>query len=289
MAKKKREKPDVGHVCAPMTLPEDALWAAAVAAVDESPANAPAGVLPAERIAVLATKFWGARVADLTVGFVERPSQAMMDKVLAIANRWGAFSAARFRQTNDLSQAVVRISFGGGGYWSYIGTDNLQIPANRQTMNLEGFSLNTSESEWLRVVQHEFGHALGCPHEHARPAVVDLLDPRKVINYFSRTQGWDEQTIREQILTPLDERSFQAGSSPAADQSSIMAYSFPGSLTRNGRPVPGGNDFSPTDKTYFNKLYPGGTVKPPPPPEGKVSFAFDFDPVSGVASPVKVT
>jgi hypothetical protein len=59
-----------------------------------------------------------------------------------------------------------QISRGSEGYWSYLGTDIRLIPWNRPTMNLQGFTMNTSESEYKRVVRHETGHTLGFPHEH---------------------------------------------------------------------------------------------------------------------------
>ena len=67
----------------------------------------------------------------------------------------------------------MRISRGGGGYWSYLGTDVLLIPKNRQTINVQGFTMNTPESEYRRVVRHETGHSLGFPHEHMREGGAD--------------------------------------------------------------------------------------------------------------------
>ena len=54
------------------------------------------------------------------------------------------------------------------GYWSYLGTDVLHIPVDQQTMNLQGFTERTPESEYRRVVRHETGHTMGFPHEHMR-------------------------------------------------------------------------------------------------------------------------
>lgn len=251
--------------CTIKELPDDLLLSAAHQAIDVMPGNAPAKSRAAGLISVETQKFWGSRASDLTIGFMEQTSVAMRDKVLAVANRWGEFSSARFRWTQ--TNPIIRISFGPGGYWSYLGTDALSIPANQQTMNLQGFTTRTPESEWLRVVTHEFGHALGCPHEQQRKAILDLLDERKVIAYFKRTQNWNEQTVRNQILIPLEEWSLMGGSSPA-DQASIMCYSFPGSVTKSGQPILGGNDFSPIDRTYFAKIYPPVVVPPPPPPVG---------------------
>lgn len=250
--------------CTEVFLPEEQLFEAATNAIGIFPANAPMGEIQPRRIAVLASKFWGARANDLTIGFLEQTSQQMRTMVLAFANMWGEFAKVKFRWTQ--TSPIIRISFGRGGYWSYLGTDCLSIPANKQTMNLEGFTTRSPVSEWHRVVKHECGHALGCPHEQQREQILALLDERKTIDYFGRTQGWSEQEVRQQILTPLEARSLMQGSSPNADQASIMCYQFPGSITKSGQPIPGGHDFSPTDREYFAKLYPPDTTQPPPPP-----------------------
>jgi hypothetical protein len=267
------KKPDKVRVCTPVVLPEGARLEAARTAIEVFPANAPPSSAPEawqpQRIAVLTQKFWGARANELTVGFVEQTSAAMRDKVLAHANAWGEFARVRFVWTQ--TSPIIRISFGRGGYWSYLGTDNLSIPANRQTMNLEGFTTRTSESEWRRVVRHEFGHALGCPHEHSRREIIDLLDAEKVIAEFTRTQGWSREDVIDQILVPLEERSIMG--SPAADVTSIMSYQFSGRVTKSGQPVPGGNDFSRIDREYFGKVYPKDEQPPAPPPSGEPQIA----------------
>lgn len=256
--------------CTPMLLDEEALTEAAARAIDLYPPNAPSpasGITDPKRIGVLAQKFWGKRAENLGVAFMERPSQAMISKVLLFANSWGEFSSANFHYEANIANAEIRISFGRGGYYSYLGTDCLQIPRNRNTMNLEGFTVNTALSEWNRVVKHEFGHALGCPHEHQRRDIIALLDERKVIEEFQRTQGWSEQMVRDQILTPLEEKQLMPGASPA-DVISIMTYQFSGRVTKSGQPIPGGMDYSPRDKEYFAKIYPKTIVPPPPPPTG---------------------
>ena len=55
------------------------------------------------------------------------------------------------------------------------------------TMNLEGFTMRTPESEFLRVVRHEAGHTLGFEHEHMRTQLVQRIDRKKAIAYFRRT------------------------------------------------------------------------------------------------------
>ncbi len=135
-------------------------------------------------------------------------------------------------------------------------------------MNLDSFTMQTSDSEFFRVVRHETGHALGMPHEHMRAELVARLDRAKTIKYFAQTQGWSEQEVMQQVLTPLSEASLL---STPADQTSIMCYQLPGSITKDGKPIPGGNDINATDLAFAAKIYPlAGQPEPPTPSAGKI-------------------
>ena len=103
-------------------------------------------------------------------------------------------------------------------------------------MNLQAFSMNTAESEYHRVVRHETGHTLGFPHEHMRQALIDRIDPEKAYRYFLATQGWDKAMVDAQVLTALDEASLMG---TPEDQTSIMCYQLPGSITKDGQPIVG--------------------------------------------------
>jgi hypothetical protein len=148
----------------------------------------------------------------------------------------------------------IRISLGSGGYWSYLGTDILHIPKGRPTMNLEGFTMDTVESEYKRVVRHETGHTLGFPHEHMRRALVARIDPKKAFKWFKDKYGWDRQTVMSQVLTPLDESSLMG--TPSADDTSIMTYQLPGAIMKDGRPIAGGLDIGEADYKFAAKIYP---------------------------------
>jgi hypothetical protein len=167
-------------------------------------------------------------------------------------NAWKEFCNVEFSWSQ--SQGEVRISRGGDGYWSYLGTDILHIPAGQPTMTLQGFVMATPESEYKRVVRHETGHTLGFPHEHMRKQIIAKLDVQKTIAYFLKYQGWDEQTTREQVLTPLNETSIMG--TPNADETSIMCYQLPASITKDGKPIVGGDDINDADKAFAAKLYP---------------------------------
>jgi hypothetical protein len=273
--------------CTPRALPPHLQHAAAAQAVRVNPANAPPrGALAAvttlleaetppvllpEHLAVLVGRFWGAGGVHLTVGFLEEPPADLRDRILAHANAWGACCNARFVWTRTDPQ--VRITREPGGYWSYLGTDVLQIPPNEATMCLEGFTMQTPAAEFYRVVRHEFGHTLGFPHEHLRRELVAKIDRAKAIAYFGRTQGWSEQEVVQQVLTPLEESSIRG--TPGADSTSIMCYQLPGEVTTDGQPIPGGTNIDATDGAFAAKVYPLAVLPPPPPPSVDVVAQID--------------
>lgn len=255
------------RVCTPKSLPKRLLVDAAKTAVEINPVNAPLFgplaevaldlVLDPQKIAVLTSKYWGPTPRRLTVSFMESTPADLQTRIISHMNAWTRTGCIQFVQTQGTGN--VRISRGAGGYWSYLGTDVLHIPQNRQTMNLQGFTMSTPESEYKRVIRHETGHTLGFPHEHMRRALVARVDPEKAYEFFRRTQGWDRQTVDQQVLTPLDERSIM---STPADQTSIMCYQLPGSITRDGRPITGGVDINPTDYAFAGRIYPRNAREP---------------------------
>jgi hypothetical protein len=249
-------------VCLPRQLPRTKWVEAAHRATAINPMNRPAAerlglverglVLTPEHIAVMTTKYWHTGGVKLAVGFLDNPPSDLRKRIIQHMNAWAKTANVKFAESKQSPQ--VRIARVADGYWSYLGTDILSIPAGEPTMNLEGFTMNTPESEYHRVVRHETGHTMGFPHEHMRKELVDLIDPDKAIKYFGETQGWDEEMVRRQVLTPLEESSLLG--TEHADPNSIMCYQIPGSLTRNGRPIVGGLDIDKLDFRFAAKLYP---------------------------------
>lgn len=258
-------------VCTPKVMPKNLMLKAAKHAVSINPFNEPEIALmnlaipdlevTPLAIAVVTTKYWGPSPRTLTVSFMESTPADLRRRILGHMNAWSRTGCIRFAETAGTGQ--VRISRGSGGYYSYLGTDVLLIPRNRQTMNLQGFTMNTPDSEFYRVVRHETGHTLGCPHEHMRRALVARIDPQKAYAYFGGPpNNWSRSMVDQQVLTPLDERSLMA---TPADQTSIMCYQLPGSITRDGRPILGGRDINQSDYDFIGQVYP------------KVSRGFDQD------------
>jgi len=204
------------------------------------------------RLALLVSKYWGPTPRTLTVSFMESTRADLRNRIISHLNAWTRTGCIKFAFTQGTGQ--VRISRGPGGYFSYLGTDIRLIPQGQQTMNLEGFTMNTSEAEFRRVVRHEAGHTLGFPHEHMRRQLIARLDREKTYRYFRRVYGWDRATVDAQVLTPLDERSIRG--TPTADQDSIMCYNLPGEITIDGRPIRGGNDINQLDYDFCGRVYP---------------------------------
>ena len=252
-------------VCTPKSLPRH-LWVdAARRAVEVNPVNhapierlmrAMPGFAPTkERIAVVTTKYWHTNGVRLSVGFLDGAEMALKKRILSHMNAWAKKTNVQFVLGGRSSDVrIARVGGPDGGYWSYVGTDILTIPKDEPTMNLEAFTMNTPESEYKRVVRHETGHSLGCPHEHMRRALVKLIDPKKAIAYFAKMDGWSAAETRQQVLTPIEEGSLLG--TPNPDPYSIMCYQIPGAITKNGKPIVGGTDIDALDYSFMATIYP---------------------------------
>lgn len=249
-----------GEPCQVKHLPASEAITAARVAGQLNPANLPllGGLaigfepLPPEHLALLTSRYWGSKGVHLTVQFFDTSDASLKARVLSHMNAWGSFANVKFDLTNR--QGMVRIArTPGDGYWSYLGTDILHVSVDQPTMNLEGFTANTSEAEFRRVVRHETGHTLGFVHEHLRREIVGRIDQRKALAYFSQTQGWTEQMVYEQVLRPLEDRLLTVN---AAEQTSVMTYWFPASITVDGKAIIGGKDITDHDMELAARLYP---------------------------------
>jgi len=251
------------EICTIKALPGDQLISSAQQAVAINPLNATVanmvrqaarGIdIPPEHLAILTAKRWPKTGVRLTVGFLDNPPADLRARILSHMNAWSAVANVQFVESAVDPQ--VRISrTPGDGYWSYLGTDILLVGKDQPTMNLDSFSMSTQDSEFHRVVRHETGHTLGFPHEHTRSEIVDRIDRNKAIAYFMATQGWSEQEVIDQVLTPLDNSALIATAN--ADPNSIMCYWLPASIMKDSVAISGGKDIDEMDAQFAASVYP---------------------------------
>ncbi|KAK1526988.1 metalloprotease [Colletotrichum costaricense] len=222
----------------------------------------PAGNLIGEdgapsNLAVNGDKFWPAG-KKLHVRFLNGSLQ-VQKSVKYWAQRWEEFAniSFKFLAENDKADADIRIGFrlpGYAGTWSYVGRDATKFVLSQKqpTMHFDEINDNSRKSEICHFVLHEFGHAIGCVHEHQANRIE--WDRARVIADCLARYKWDEETTKQQILnlepdlTRLTKTSF--------DPNSIMCYWFPPEWTVNRQSAPKNLNFSDKDKSFINRVYP---------------------------------
>ncbi|MBL7909913.1 MAG: hypothetical protein JNJ41_02515 [Bacteroidia bacterium] len=150
--------------------------------------------------------------------------------------------------------ADIRITFDkNDGSWSYVGTELLGIDSGDPTMNLGWLTPTTDDEEYHRVVLHEFGHTLGCIHEHSNPIGKIPWDKTKAYKYYQETQGWSKEEVDEQVFAKYDKDLIRGSK---IDKKSIMMYPIPNEITIGDYEIGWNNDLSEGDKKFMAKMYP---------------------------------
>lgn len=247
-------------LCFDKVLPPDLLMEAARLALEENPENAhsseirlPVGVhASAPRLmAILTGKKWK-RGRTLRVFFMDGDS-ALQDKVKNQALVWTQHANIKLEFVDD-PKAEIRISFNREiGFWSLIGTDALAVSRDKQTMNFGGLQAD-NEQQISRVVLHEFGHALGCIHEHQHPENGIPWNRDAVISYYMGPPNkWSKDEIETNIFKQY---SKSATNFSEFDLKSIMLYPIPKEHTLGGFEVGWNTELSETDKKFIGQIYP---------------------------------
>lgn len=199
-------------------------------------------------------KFW-APGQKLRVRFLNG-SSSLHNKVFAYAEQWESFANIDFVRVSS-GTAEIRVAFDKDGHYSYVGKDNLNIPAAQKTMNLE-LNSSSSEEQISRVTLHEFGHALGLMHEHQHPMANIPWKKEAVYAFYYQTNGWSRQEVDRNVLNKY---TWESSQHTNYDSKSIMQYPVPSSITTNGFSVPWNTNLSATDKDFIAKMYSPNRIR----------------------------
>jgi serralysin len=229
-------------------------------AIEENPENAKTGMsfiqnfadtVEFSRMALVAGKKWKPG-RTLRVRFLDG-DPVVHRKIQAVAQQWSQYANIKFQFGND-PDAEIRISCSPGGSWSYIGTDALGIAKNQPTMNYGWLKPDSSDDQYLSVVLHEFGHALGCIHEHQHPEAGIPWNTDAVYRYYmGPPNNWDKEKVDHNMFRRVEKNTTQFSQ---YDPQSIMHYPVPKELTTGGFEVGWNSNLSGMDKQFMSQAYP---------------------------------
>jgi hypothetical protein len=249
------------RMCVDRILPAKDQVKAAERAKEELAANAPIflvgsmGMGPFE-MALVTNKKW-APGRKLGIAFLAGTVK-QQNYVRSKAEIWLPLINLGFDWSVPANKADIRIAFKAEGAWSYIGTDALSVPKTQPTMNFGFLEPGT--------VEHEFGHMLGCLHEHQQPAAEIPWNKAAVYAYYGGPpNNWDKPTIDANIFERYARELTQF---TAWDKGSIMEYPIERALVTDPAFAVGWNQtLSTMDKTFIAQAYPKAA---PPPATGPI-------------------
>lgn len=247
------------RACVDRVLEGTRLTRAERRAVEVNPANAMlldpvpaiAGIDLPQSLALVTRKLWKPGMT-IRVRFLDG-DPVIQQRLQPFAHVWSQYANLKFDFGND-PDAEIRISFKQRGSWSYIGTDCLGIPKNQATMNFGWLTRATDDAEYSRVVTHEFGHAIGCIHEHQNPAAAIPWDKPVVYRYYAGPpNNWTKEQTDVNLFQTYarDQTQFSA-----FDPQSIMLYPIPNEFTIGDFEVGWNTALSATDKQFVGTIYP---------------------------------
>lgn len=254
-------------------LPSDLETVASLVAIQERASNAPDPNATGKfALALARNRLWGVG-RTLRVHFLDAAQYpaGRVEMVMAVANEWTRYANLTFVVSADPA-SELRVSFNPrGGCWSQIGTNALSILPPAPTINLSVFGAATVRPDYCKYVLHEFGHAIGCIHEHATPIAGIQWNREVVYRDYEQKYGWDKKKVNFNVFAVFEATSSNhtyvrdarptdttivADFSKTFDPNSIMVYPIPKEHTKNGYFVEWRSELSDMDKAFIATIYP---------------------------------
>lgn len=204
-----------------------------------------------ERMALQKASLWNPGDA-IRIAFMDG-DPGVQKRVQETACAWLDYADLNFYFTDD-ADADIRISFQADpGSWSYLGTDCRSIPVDQPTMNYGWLTPDSDEEEVQRVVLHEFGHALGCIHEHQNPDGGIQWNKPVVYEYYAGPPNfWSKTDVDHNLFETYDEDLL---THTPLDGESIMLYPVDPAFTVDGFSAGQNTKLSDTDKEFIRSVY----------------------------------
>lgn len=176
------------------------------------------------------------------------------ERVMHYARIWEQYANIKFDFVIK-GDAEVRIAFRAiEGSRSMLGTDALDnTDALSPTMNFGWFNRNTSEEEFRATTLHEFGHCLGCIHEHQSPDASLRWNKPLIYQWMYRSYGWEQAKVDHNMFAEFERSAIRHS---AYDPLSIMHYYYPPEFTLDGTILTRNTELSVHDKEMIGQLYP---------------------------------
>ena len=235
----------------PMRLPLDLHLQAEQLAISANFNNLPGPTASGEplQLALDVRKMWpnGQR---LRIRFLDG-HPLVQGRVINWAQQWTEYANLIFDFGNH-NEADIRISFADVGSWSCVGIDASFVEQHKPTMNFGWLTPSSSDKDYAEVVLHEFGHAIGCIHEHQTP-IAKISWNRKAVYDYCAKLGWSKHDTDSNFFEILDRNSTNFSH---FDPNSIMLYPILADFTLNGFEIPANSRLSDTDKQFIAKMYP---------------------------------
>jgi serralysin len=204
---------------------------------------------------------WDRADKILRVSF-ENGVPQLCDGVMDLAREWSKWANISFERVRPGEESQIRVRFNRGlGHWSHIGKDSTtEIRNGRPSMNfafVSGSTVDLDKDYSKFVVLHEFGHALGCIHEHQHPeSETRFRKSAAIYAYFRQSLGTQRN---EDVEFNIYRRwsVYDLIKYSKYDPHSIMHYAFPAWLFEDQRERVQNFQLSYLDRAFAATVYPG--------------------------------